>query len=70
LLKMARGWAVLDGRDYVLPDDVKAVAVPALAHRVSLKPELWIQDRGTEQAIVESMQSVPTPTAAELALES
>jgi MoxR-like ATPase len=70
LLKMARGWAVLDGRDYVLPDDVKAVAVPALAHRVSLKPELWIQDRGTEQAIVESVKSVPTPTAAELALES
>jgi MoxR-like ATPase len=70
LLKLARGWALLDGRDYVLPDDVKAVAVPALAHRVSLKPELWIQDRGTEQAILESVQAIPTPTAAELALES
>lgn len=70
LLKLSRGWAALDGRDYVLPDDVKAVAVPALAHRVSLKPELWIQDRGTEQAVLESIQVVPTPTAAELARES
>ena len=69
LLKLARGFAVLGGRDYVLPDDVKAIAVPALAHRVSLKPELWIQDRSTEQAIIESMQAVPAPTAAELALE-
>jgi MoxR-like ATPase len=70
LMKLARGWAALDGRDYVLPDDVKAVAVPALAHRVSLKPEFWIQDQGTEQAILNSMQVVPTPTAAELARES
>ena len=70
LLKLARGWAALDGRDYVVPDDVKGVAVPALVHRVSLRPELWIQDHGTEQAIVESVKTVPTPTAAELALES
>jgi MoxR-like ATPase len=70
LMKLARGWASLDGRDYVLPDDVKAVAVPALAHRVSLKPEMWIQDQDTEQPILNSIQAVPTPTAAELARES
>jgi MoxR-like ATPase len=70
LMKLARGWAALDGRDYVLPDDVKAVAVPALAHRVSLKPEFWIQDQGSEQAILTSLQAVPTPSAAELARES
>jgi MoxR-like ATPase len=70
LVKLARGWAALDGRDYVLPDDIKAVAVPALAHRVSLKPEMWIQDQDTEQAILNSIQAVPTPTAAELARES
>ncbi|MFI5091249.1 MAG: AAA family ATPase [Terriglobales bacterium] len=70
LMKLARGWAALDGRDYVLPDDVKALAVPALAHRVSLKPEMWIQDQDTEQAILNSIQAVPTPTAAELARES
>jgi MoxR-like ATPase len=69
LMKLARGWAALDGRDYVLPDDVKTVAVPALAHRVSLKPELWIQDRGGEQAIVEAVESVPTPSASQLARE-
>ena len=70
LMKLARGWAALEGRDYVLPDDIKAVAVPALAHRVSLKPEMWIQDQDTEQAILNSVQAVPTPTAAELARES
>lgn len=70
LLKTARGWAALEGRDYVIPDDVKAVAVPVLAHRVSLKPELWIQDRGTEHAVLESVQAVPTPSAAELLRES
>jgi MoxR-like ATPase len=70
LMKLARGWAALDGRNYVLPDDVKAVAVPALAHRVSLKPEMWIQDQDTEQAILNSIQAVPTPTAGELARES
>jgi len=70
LLKVARGWAALDGREYVLPDDVKAVALPALAHRVSLKPEFWIQEHGAEQAILESVKTVPTPSAAELARES
>lgn len=70
LLKVARGWAALDGREYVLPDDVKAVALAALAHRVSLKPEFWIQEHGAEQAILESVKTVPTPSAAELARES
>jgi len=70
LMKLARGWAALDGRDFVLPDDVKTLAVPALAHRVSLKPELWIQDQGTQQAILETIASVPTPSASELAREA
>jgi MoxR-like ATPase len=70
LMKVARGWAALDGREYVLPDDVKAVALSALAHRVSLKPEFWIQEHGAEQAILDSIKTVPTPSAAELARES
>ena len=70
LMKLARGWAALDRRDFVLPDDVKTLAVPALAHRVSLKPELWIQDQGTQQAILETIASVPTPSASELAREA
>ena len=43
LLRLSRGRAALQGRDFVTPDDVKAVAVPALAHRVTLRPELWVQ---------------------------
>ncbi len=43
LMKLGRVRAVLDGRDFVVPDDVKAIAVPALAHRLALRPELWVQ---------------------------
>ena len=43
LLKLARCRAVLDGRDFVSPDDVKAIAVPALGHRLTLRPELWVR---------------------------
>jgi len=42
LLKLARAEAALRGREFVLPDDVKAMAVPALAHRLVLRPELWV----------------------------
>jgi MoxR-like ATPase len=70
LLKLSRVWALMDGRSYVTPDDVKAIAVPTLAHRVSLKPELCIQAIGTQLAIQESIQAVPVPTTAELARDS
>ncbi|HEY6015422.1 MAG TPA: AAA family ATPase, partial [Gaiellaceae bacterium] len=43
LFKLARCRAALDERDFVLPDDVKAVAVPALAHRLVLKPDMWVK---------------------------
>ena len=45
LLKLVAGRAALRGRDFVTPDDVKTVAVPALAHRLTLRPELWVQRR-------------------------
>ncbi len=49
LQKLSRARALLAGRDFVLPDDVKALAVPALAHRVIVKPEPWIRGvRGAE----------------------
>jgi len=67
LLGAARGRAVIAGRDFVVPDDVKAVAVPALAHRVSLRPDLWVRGVRPEQVVVECLDSVPTPTAADLA---
>jgi MoxR-like ATPase len=63
LLKLSRCRAALAGRDFVIPEDVKAVAVPALAHRLSLRPELWVQRLRPEDLVVELRDRVPTPTA-------
>ena len=63
ILKLARATAVLDGRDFVVPDDVKAIAGPALAHRLSLKPELWVQRIRPEDVVQEQLETVPTPPA-------
>jgi MoxR-like ATPase len=63
LLKLARCRAALDGRDYVTPDDVKSVAVPALAHRLSLRPELWVQRLRPDDIVLELLDRVPTPKA-------
>jgi MoxR-like ATPase len=70
LLKLARAKAVLDGRDFVVPDDVKAVAVPALAHRLSLKPELWVQRVRPEDVVREQLETVPTPPAEDVHLRA
>lgn len=61
LLKLGRVKAALDGRDFVTPDDIKAVAVPALAHRLALRPELWVQRVQAEDIVQECMNSVPVP---------
>ena len=63
LLKLSRGRAALQGRDFVTPDDVKAVAVPALAHRLTLRPELWVQRVSGDDLVREALESVPTPPA-------
>jgi MoxR-like ATPase len=65
VLKLARCKAALSGRDFVTPEDVKAVAVPALAHRLMLKPELWVQRLAAEDVVRELLDSVPTPAAEE-----
>ena len=67
LLKLSRCRAALQGRDYVTPDDVKAVAVPALAHRLTLRPELWVQRISAEDIVRERLDTVPTPAAEDLA---
>ena len=67
LMKLARCRAALDGRDYVTPDDVKSVAVPALAHRLTLRPELWVQRVSAEDVVRERLDTVPTPAAEDLA---
>jgi MoxR-like ATPase len=66
LLKLSRCRAALDGRDYVTPDDVKSVAVPALAHRLTLRPELWVQRVSAEDVVRERLETVPTPAAEDL----
>ena len=62
LMKLSRVRTLLDGRDFVVPDDVKAVAVPALAHRLALQPELWVQRVQAEDVMGDCMNSVPVPT--------
>ena len=61
LVKLSRCRAALDGRDFVTPDDVKSVAVPALAHRLVLRPELWVQRRSGEDVVREILDQVRTP---------
>jgi MoxR-like ATPase len=63
LLKLARAKAALSGRDFVVPEDVKAIAVPALAHRLTLRPELWVQRIRGEDVVADALESVPTPPA-------
>src|SRR5262249_4580323 len=63
LLKLSRCRAAGGGRDYVIPDDVKAVAVPALAHRLSLRPELWVQRLRPDDIVAGLLDEVPTPAA-------
>jgi MoxR-like ATPase len=61
LLKLARALAALRRRDFVLPDDVKAMAVPALAHRLILKPELWASRVTAAQVVQSLLGQIPAP---------
>jgi MoxR-like ATPase len=63
LLKLSRGRAALAGRDFVTPEDVKAIAIPALAHRLTLRPELWVQRIRGDHIVREALDTVPTPPA-------
>ena len=63
LMKLARVRAVLDGREFVVPDDVKHVAIPAIAHRLALRAELWVQRVRAEDVVQECLESVPVPAA-------
>ena len=61
LLKLARAEAAIRGRDFVLPDDVKAVAVAALAHRLVLRPELWVSSTTPRHVVEGVLREVPAP---------
>ncbi len=61
LVQMARARALLLGRDFVTPEDVKALAVPAVAHRISLRPEMWVRRIKGEDVVEELLDQVPVP---------
>ncbi len=63
LLKMSRAWAAMGGRSYVLPDDVKAMAIPTLSHRLLLMPDQWVRGVQPFEVIDEVVQMIPTPPA-------
>jgi MoxR-like ATPase len=66
LMKLARARAALHGRDFAKPDDVKQVAVPALAHRLTPSPELWVQRTDPAEIVASIVSSVPAPVADEI----
>ena len=61
IVHLARAQALLRRRDYVIPDDIKSVAVPALAHRITLRPELWVRQVKSDDVISQLVDTVPTP---------
>ncbi len=65
LLKLARGWAALDGRSFVLPDDVKAFIQPALIHRLILQPDLWMKRNAASDVIASLSSQVAVPVVRE-----
>ncbi|MGI9126388.1 MAG: AAA family ATPase [Mycobacterium sp.] len=65
LVQLARARAMLHGRDFVLPEDVKALAVPALGHRISLRPEMWVRSLHGSDVIEQLLRKLPVPRAPE-----
>ncbi|QLY31471.1 AAA family ATPase [Nocardia huaxiensis] len=63
LVQMARARALLNARDYVVPEDVKALAIPAMAHRITLRPEMWVRRIRGEDVIAELLRRLPVPRA-------
>ena len=61
LLKLSKARALLSGRDYVVPDDVKDVAIPALCHRIILKTEYWFREVSTESIVEQILSQIPVP---------
>lgn len=63
LVQLARAHALLQGRDYVIPEDVKALAVPTMAHRISLRPEMWVRRVQGADVVEELLRRTPVPRA-------
>jgi len=65
VMKLSRAKAVVAGRDFVTPDDVKSVTVAALSHRLTLRPEIWVRRVTGEQVVSRIVDRVPTPATEE-----
>jgi MoxR-like ATPase len=63
LVQLARARALLCGRDYVIPEDVKTLAVPTMAHRISLRPEMWVRRVHGSDVVEELLRRLPVPRA-------
>jgi len=61
LVQLARARALLLGRDYVIPEDIKALATPAMAHRITLRPEMWVRKIQGADIIEELLRRLPVP---------
>jgi MoxR-like ATPase len=61
LVRAARAKALLSGRDFVTPDDIKAFALPALRHRVAIAPDAQLEGRGVDELLLAALESVPAP---------
>jgi MoxR-like ATPase len=63
IVQLARARAAVDGRDYVIPEDIKEVTVPALGHRLSLRPELWVRGVTGDDIVGQVLRAQPVPRA-------
>ena len=61
LVRAARAAALLDGRDFVTPDDIKRIALPALRHRIALAPDALLEGRTPRDLLTAIVESVPAP---------
>ncbi|WP_054858065.1 MoxR family ATPase [Vulcanisaeta sp. JCM 16159] len=61
LMSMGRAMAIIDGRDYVIPDDIKSVIVETLGHRIVLKPEVALEGVSGEDIVREYVEKIPIP---------
>jgi MoxR-like ATPase len=61
LLKLARSWAAMHGRSFVLPDDIKIFVLPALTHRLILEPDLWTDRLAADDVLGDILRGVPVP---------
>ncbi|MBN1536463.1 MAG: MoxR family ATPase [Anaerolineales bacterium] len=66
LLKLSRAWAAMQGRSFVLPDDVKTFVKPALGHRIILQPDLWSTPQAADKILSDLMQAIPVPVTQDI----